>query len=664
MIDKIFVDGEAHEILPKVKSNSGIAVDSTGIFLDNTVVKTSALQTKQDKLVSGVNIKTINGETLVGNGNIVVNSSFDLSGKVISILGDSISTFSGYIPTADGWNEEHPAAYPGQDVKQYTQTWWGRIIEATGAKLGINDSWSGSRVHNTYADANPGGNVGSKVCMSSVTRTFNLGSNGTPDVIFVYGGTNDGKFSTFKTFDSTVVYSTPNLENITWESFEDSYVEMILRLQYYYPTARIITLTPMYVANWYDNARCNLMAKHIQDISDYFGITCIDLRKCGITMQNYSKYMNDGLHPNAAGHQLMADYILTQLSTCLKLNKDINIVYKVTNDLTTLSTSYPQIKGVSKGTVYKATLTGSSNFSGVKIYMGSVDITSSALSSEGVITITNVSGDIVITDGEYVPPTDIPITGLNIVGQNSYTITVGNAQQLQVSYEPNNTTQTGINWSSSTPSIASVSSTGLVTAVSAGSTTITATSTSNSQISVTWTVTVVIEATPEEPNIPDESSVTWYVDNTDIEPNFSLPMVSQPGFALRSEEDVNAIRNVPINIVKVYIIGDGNFTLARGIKSDPTGATAIQTFEVNGAASLDAAKVDGPKTLVLSDSIILADDEYLIFGRGSGTTQTDKVSIGVSTAAKTNPVSVGWTAAHGVKDEAWSGPVAIGYINS
>jgi hypothetical protein len=62
--------------------------------------------------------------------------------------------------------------------------------------------------------------------------------------------------------------------------------------------------------------------------------------------------------------------------------------------------------------------------------MGSVDITSSALSSEGVITITNVSGDIVITDGEYVPPTDIPITGLNIVGQNSYTITVGNAQQL------------------------------------------------------------------------------------------------------------------------------------------------------------------------------------------------------------------------------------------
>ena len=117
MIDKIFVDGVSHEILPKVKSNSGIAVDSTGIFLDNTVVKTSALQAKQDKLVSGVNIKTINGETLVGNGNIVVNSSFDLSGKVISILGDSISTFRGYIPTADGWNEEHPAAYPGQDVK-------------------------------------------------------------------------------------------------------------------------------------------------------------------------------------------------------------------------------------------------------------------------------------------------------------------------------------------------------------------------------------------------------------------------------------------------------------------------------------------------------------------------------------------------------------------
>lgn len=40
--------------------------------------------------------------------------------------------------------------------------------------------------------------------MASITRISNLGSNGTPDIILFYGGTNDaGAGITIGTFDST-----------------------------------------------------------------------------------------------------------------------------------------------------------------------------------------------------------------------------------------------------------------------------------------------------------------------------------------------------------------------------------------------------------------------------------------------------------------------------
>lgn len=49
-------------------------------------------------------------------------SSFN--GQVISILGDSISTFAGYIPVADGHNLTHRARYPQSNLlTDVTLTW-------------------------------------------------------------------------------------------------------------------------------------------------------------------------------------------------------------------------------------------------------------------------------------------------------------------------------------------------------------------------------------------------------------------------------------------------------------------------------------------------------------------------------------------------------------
>lgn len=60
----------------------------------------------------------------------------DYAGKVISIMGDSISTFAGYIPVADGFNREHLARYPQDNLlTDVNETWWMQVVAELDAKL-------------------------------------------------------------------------------------------------------------------------------------------------------------------------------------------------------------------------------------------------------------------------------------------------------------------------------------------------------------------------------------------------------------------------------------------------------------------------------------------------------------------------------------------------
>lgn len=106
-----------------------------------------------------------------------------LSAKSVSILGDSYSTFEGYL-TPDT-NSIFYFARPDTaitDVASATQTWWYMFIKENGYRLCVNNSFSGATIsfhgysHRDYSDR------------SFVTRLTNLGC---PDIIFVFGATND-----------------------------------------------------------------------------------------------------------------------------------------------------------------------------------------------------------------------------------------------------------------------------------------------------------------------------------------------------------------------------------------------------------------------------------------------------------------------------------------
>ena len=86
----------ATEISTALASKADTATTYTKTETDNAI--TAATSTKQDTLVSGTNIKTINGETLLGEGNITIEgggggSSYtagdgiDITNNVISVTG-------------------------------------------------------------------------------------------------------------------------------------------------------------------------------------------------------------------------------------------------------------------------------------------------------------------------------------------------------------------------------------------------------------------------------------------------------------------------------------------------------------------------------------------------------------------------------------------------
>ncbi len=103
--------------------------------------------------------------------------------KRIAILGDSYSTFEGYITpiTNEPWywqvcNEQ------STDVRDVRETWWWQVVTRLGARLEINNSYSGATIGFT------GYNGDDYSPRSFITRADNLGS---PDIILVFGGTND-----------------------------------------------------------------------------------------------------------------------------------------------------------------------------------------------------------------------------------------------------------------------------------------------------------------------------------------------------------------------------------------------------------------------------------------------------------------------------------------
>lgn len=131
----------ATEISTALASKADTATTYTKTETDNAI--TAATSTKQDTLVSGTNIKTINNQSILGEGNITIEggsgSSYtagdgiDITNDVISVTGkvdtSSFNTYSGSVETALSGKQDTLSAGTGISIVD-------NVISATGGGSG------------------------------------------------------------------------------------------------------------------------------------------------------------------------------------------------------------------------------------------------------------------------------------------------------------------------------------------------------------------------------------------------------------------------------------------------------------------------------------------------------------------------------------------------
>ena len=209
--------------------------------------------------------------------------------KFVSILGDSISTYSGYNPIGykvfyDEYNSLR------NDMTSVYDTWWAKVNQFINAYICVNNSYSGSKV---TGEKFPSGNCDQ--------RTSNLHTEQyTPDMILIYLGFND--------FGNGVHITNDKLGS---PSFFSSYYNMLQKIKMNYPKSRIIcgTLMESYMKG--DNSWKFPHKWAGVSIYEYNAAIKIAAEIAGIEVaylasQNLRYETLDGSHPTKEGHITLA----------------------------------------------------------------------------------------------------------------------------------------------------------------------------------------------------------------------------------------------------------------------------------------------------------------------------------------------------------------------
>jgi len=107
----------------------------------------------------------------------------------VLIIGDSYSTFHGFIPTdCSPWYVE--GGHENTDVTRVEQTWWHMLMHETNSNLVLNTSYSGTTVCNTGYNGSNCSHISFIARLEKLIEN-NFFADKKIDTVFVFGGTND-----------------------------------------------------------------------------------------------------------------------------------------------------------------------------------------------------------------------------------------------------------------------------------------------------------------------------------------------------------------------------------------------------------------------------------------------------------------------------------------
>ena len=207
----------------------------------------------------------------------------------VFILGDSISTYYGYIP------EEQVSFYyddsrHGTDVNNVNQTWWKKVLDATDSTLVRNDSFTGTTIcHTGYSGTD-------RSDRSFVARLEKLAAEkyfeeNKIDTFIIFGGTNDS-------------WANAPLGELQWENWtkEDLYkvlpafCYLVKRVKELVKGARIV-----FILNWGLKDEINTNFKYVCEKEQ---IELIELGEIETQAEG---------HPTVSGMKKIADEVLSAL---------------------------------------------------------------------------------------------------------------------------------------------------------------------------------------------------------------------------------------------------------------------------------------------------------------------------------------------------------------
>ena len=239
-------------------------------------------------------------------------NSAPLQGLSLSILGDSLSTYEGWIPG------ECTNFFPmNGELTDVSETWWMQVLAQTGMELCSNNSSAGCTC---AGDSLYTGEV--KYGCSTDRISLLTGSQGKmPDVIIVFMGTNDLlKGVPLGDNDGTGLVEEGEIDN-----FSDAYTLILDKLASEYPMAQVYccglhpvgdwgTKQPFVLLNNYDGLTAEDFSKRIELIAGNKGVPYIDLYHCGIEVDNLQQMTSDGVHYTPLGMSYVAKAVIDCLN--------------------------------------------------------------------------------------------------------------------------------------------------------------------------------------------------------------------------------------------------------------------------------------------------------------------------------------------------------------
>lgn len=207
--------------------------------------------------------------------------------NIIGILGDSYSTYSGWIPT------ENTTYFPANDITDVKSTWWYLLAEKLKCTIGLNDSWSGSTICTDVRPELPE----TSSFVKRIDKSF--GSQNTlkikPDLLIIYGGTNDCWLSRTEGDIITENWTEDDLKNIV-----PALCYVFDNAKTYNPGCKIIFVLQNDVVLWGDTLR-----QKIKNACKEYEIDCVELDRT-VEIENS--------HPTKNGMQTICNFIFRAVS--------------------------------------------------------------------------------------------------------------------------------------------------------------------------------------------------------------------------------------------------------------------------------------------------------------------------------------------------------------